>query len=162
MLQNEAILLIRCAFRHGPTVWILPGGGREEGEEEAACVAREVREETHLAVRVERLLCDRPAEPPDGTYVRWRTYLCTVVGGHVRPGGGEGAEAELVDVTWLPIHDDRDWADEIRSDAYLYPQLQAIRAGIVDPDSRGGPPAIQSDAAPDTQSTDGGCTAALI
>ncbi|MEP6690847.1 MAG: NUDIX domain-containing protein [Gemmatimonadaceae bacterium] len=142
VLQNGAILLLRCAFRNGPTVWILPGGGREDGEDEEACVAREVREETHLDVRVERLLSDRPAEPPDGTYIRWRTYLCTVTAGKVSPGGGEGADAELVAVTWLPIHDERTWSAEIWSDAYLYPQLLAIRAGIANLDSRSGSSAI--------------------
>ena len=49
-------------------------------------------------------------------------------------GGGEGASAELVGVTWLPLHDEAAWDDEIRSDVYLYPQLRAIRAAIVDVD----------------------------
>ena len=137
VVRDGALLLIRCAFRDGPTVWILPGGGRDEGEGEEACIVREVREETHLSVRVERLLRDCAAEPADGTYVRWRTYLCTVLDGDARPGGGEGASAELVGVTWLPLHDAAAWDDEIRSDAYLYPQLLAIRAATVDVDRRG-------------------------
>ncbi len=91
-------MLLQCAFRDGPTVWILPGGGREDGEVDEACVAREVMEETGLIVRVERMLYDCAAEPRDGTYERWRTYLCSVLGGQ-----------------------------EIRSDPFLYPQLQAIR-----------------------------------
>src|SRR5207237_4998218 len=100
VLREGALLLLRCVFRDGPTVWILPGGGREEGESEEDCVVREVREETALTVRVQRLLSDVPAEPPDGTYARWRTYLCTVLRGEAAPGGGEGASAELIDVTW--------------------------------------------------------------
>ena len=46
VLHDEALLLVRCAFRDGPTVWMLPGGGREEDEDEATCVVREVHEET--------------------------------------------------------------------------------------------------------------------
>jgi hypothetical protein len=42
------------------------------------------------------------------------------------PGGGEGPNAELVDVTWLQLQDDRSWPDEIRADPFLFPQLQAI------------------------------------
>ena len=81
ILHDGAILLVRCAFTDGPTVWMLPGGGREDGESDETCVIREVREETQLDVRVERLLFDCAAEPADGTYVRWRTYLCAVIGG---------------------------------------------------------------------------------
>jgi 8-oxo-dGTP pyrophosphatase MutT (NUDIX family) len=123
---------VRCAFRNGPTVWILPGGGREDGESEETCVAREVQEETQLVIRVERLLFDVPAQPLDGMYVRWRTYLCTVVSGVAAPGGGEGANAELIDVTWLALHDDRRWPGEIQADQFLGPQLQAIRSAVID------------------------------
>jgi len=111
-------------------VWILPGGGREEGEDESTCVAREVLEETGLTVRVDHLLSDVPAEPPDGTYVRWRTYQCSVLGGEAAPGGGEGANAELVAVAWLPMQDADAWPDEIRADPFLYPQLRAIRSAV--------------------------------
>lgn len=130
VIRDEALLLVRCAFRNGPTVWILPGGGREAGESEEACVIREVREETALVVHVERLLLNVPTEPPDGTYTRWRTYLCTVVSGEAAPGGGEGANAELVDVTWLPLREERTWPRDVGTDLFLYPQLQAIRASV--------------------------------
>ena len=127
IIRRGEILLVQCAFLHGPTVWILPGGGREEGEGEADCVVREVQEETGLLVRVEELLSDVPAEPPDGTYVRWRTYRCAVLSGEATAGGGEGANAELVGVMWLPLHDDGSWPYDIRADGFLAPQLRAIR-----------------------------------
>ncbi len=66
----------------------------KRGEDEEACVVREVLEETQLTVRVERLLVDAPAEPADGIYTRWRAYLCSAVDGEAAPGGGEGANAE--------------------------------------------------------------------
>jgi 8-oxo-dGTP pyrophosphatase MutT (NUDIX family) len=141
VVHSGAILLVRCAFRNGPTVWTLPGGGREDDEDEDACVAREVREETQLLVRVDRLLFDRPAEPPNGTYVRWRTYVCTVLAGHASAGGGEGANAELIDVAWLSIDDERDWPSEIQSDPVLYPQLLAIRDAVCGLDSHSDSPA---------------------
>jgi 8-oxo-dGTP pyrophosphatase MutT (NUDIX family) len=106
---------------------MLPGGGREEGEDEVSCVSREVREETGLTVRVDQLLADTPAEPPEGTYVRWRTYRCEVLTGNAVAGGGEGPSADLVGTMWLPLQDDRSWPDEIRADPFLFPQLLAIR-----------------------------------
>ena len=126
VLHERSILVVRCTFRDGPTVWILPGGGREEGEEEEACVVREVLEETQLHVRVDGLLFDHPAEPPDGTYTRWRTYLCSVVTGRAAPGGGEGANATLTDVAWIPIADQSRWPRDVLADAFLFPQLEAI------------------------------------
>jgi 8-oxo-dGTP pyrophosphatase MutT (NUDIX family) len=128
VVHDGAILLVCCAFRNGPTVWILPGGGREDDEDEYACVLREVREETQLSVRVERLLLDTRAEPADGTYVRWRTYLCSVLGGTAAPGGGEGAVAELIDIMWLPLAADASWPPDIQNDPFLAPQLRAIVA----------------------------------
>jgi 8-oxo-dGTP pyrophosphatase MutT (NUDIX family) len=144
VLQHGAILLLRCAFRNGPTVWILPGGGLEDDEDEATCVRREVQEETGLEVRVERLLLDVPAEPPDGTYVRWRTYLCVVIGGHALPGGGEGANAELVDLTWVPLHNEASWPPDVRADVFLYPQLQAIQNRLDELNSHVGPSGLRS------------------
>ena len=108
---------------------MLPGGGREEDEDEFVCVQREVREETGLVVDVLRLLSDVPAQPPDGTYRRWRTYECSVVDGDASPGGGEGPNAELTAVHWLPLNGG-DWPADIVSDAWLYPQLLAIRAEL--------------------------------
>jgi len=130
ILHDGAILLVRCAFKDGPTVWILPGGGREDGESDETCVIREVREETRLDVRVERVLFDCPDEPADGTYLRWRTYLCAVIGGDAAPGGGEGANAQLVEVIWVSLVDERHWLNDVRTDVFLYPQLQAIRAAV--------------------------------
>jgi len=109
---------------------MLPGGGREEDEDEATCVVREVHEETGLQVRIERYLFDRPAEPPDGTYTRWRTYWCSVESGVASPGGGEGSAAELIDVVWIPMLNESVWPAGIVSDVFLYPQLLAIRSAV--------------------------------
>ena len=58
-----------------------------------------------------------------------------VISGHMAPvgpiGDREGASAELIDVTWLPVRDEGAWPPDVRTDIYLYPQLQAIRT-IVD------------------------------
>jgi 8-oxo-dGTP pyrophosphatase MutT (NUDIX family) len=131
VVRDGAILLLRCAFSDGRTVWMFPGGGREDGEAETTCVAREVEEETTLSVRVERLLFDIPADPPDGFYERWRMYLCSVLAGSAAPGGGEGPLAKLVDVMWLPLEDDALWPNEIRTDAFLGPQLQMLRMALL-------------------------------
>jgi 8-oxo-dGTP pyrophosphatase MutT (NUDIX family) len=113
---------------------MFPGGGREEGEDETACVAREVLEECGVVVHVDRLLSDVPAQPPDGTYIRWRTYQCTILSGEPKAGGGEGPNAELVATTWLPLYSTT-WSADITSDEFLYPQLLALHAALARPRS---------------------------
>src|SRR4051812_46413166 len=100
VVRNGAILLVRCQFTNGTAYWMIPGGGREDGEDEIACVIREVAEETGLNVSVDRVLSEVDAQPPDGTYKKWRTYLCSGVSGEAGPGGGEGGSATLVAVMW--------------------------------------------------------------
>jgi putative hydrolase of the HAD superfamily len=130
--DDDTMLLVRCLFSDGRDWWMIPGGGRED-ETEEECIVREVREETALDVRVERLLVDLPADPPDGTYVRWRSFLCRVLGGEAAPGGGEGSNARLVDTMWLPLFDECAWPDVIADDPFLVPQLHAFRAALLPP-----------------------------
>lgn len=71
---------------------MFPGGGIEHGESAETCVRREMREETHLDVAVERLLFDDVIPQPD-FYQRRRTYLCRIVSGDAQPGHEPGLEA---------------------------------------------------------------------
>ncbi|HEY2378166.1 MAG TPA: NUDIX hydrolase [Gemmatimonadaceae bacterium] len=130
VIRDGCVLLVQCSFRDGSKWWMLPGGGREEDEDETTCVAREVLEECGVVVHVDRLLSDVAADPPDGTYVRWRTYRCTVVSGEPRAGGGEGPNAELIAIRWLPL-DIAQWSDDITADRFLYPQLIALRVALL-------------------------------
>lgn len=133
-------LLLHRVPRGEAGFWVLPGGGREAGESEPGCVAREVREETGIEVAVGPVLYDVPADPPDGTYARWRTYLCRVTGGEAAPGGGEGW-AELTAVRWLPLEDPAAWEPALRADPFLHPQLLRIRDALRDAAAPGVPPA---------------------
>ena len=128
VVRDGRILLIHCTPAEGTPFWLLPGGGRED-EDEAAFVEREVREETHLDVRVERLLYEMPALPGD-MYARWRTYLCAVIDGREAPGiEPEGAAGDMIDaVRWLDLGDEAQWRDKIRTDIILAPQLRHIRS----------------------------------
>jgi 8-oxo-dGTP pyrophosphatase MutT (NUDIX family) len=132
VMDGQRLLLLRCAPREEEPFWMLPGGGREAGESAEECVAREIREEACIEVDVGALLYEVPADPPDGTYTRWRTYLCRVTGGEAAPGGGEGW-AEITAVRWLPLDDPAAWEPELRADPFLHPQLLRIRDALVHP-----------------------------
>lgn len=96
------LLLLHCVPRDEAGFWLLTGGGREAGESAEACVAREVRDEAGVEVEVGPLLYEMPAEPPDETYTRWRTYLCRLVGGE----------------------------PSLHADPFLHPQLVRIGAAV--------------------------------
>lgn len=131
VVQGSQVLLIQHRERaSGSSYWLLPGGGREEGESEEACVVRELSEETGLQVKVERLLCDEP-EPQDGYYQRHRTFLCTILSGTLQPGVEPEADAaarySIAEAAWFDLRDEDSWGEGIRSDRFTYPQLKQLK-----------------------------------
>ncbi len=128
--RDRHLLLVRVELSDSHAFWLLPGGGREGGDETPeACVEREVREVVGLEVSVERLLSDVAAHPEDTSYRRWRTYLCRVRAGEARAGATDGA-ARVAAVLWLPLTEEASWPAEIRGDRFLYPQLLRIAAAL--------------------------------
>lgn len=122
----------------GRAFWLLPGGGREPGESDVVAVAREMREEMGIEVDVGPVLYDVPADPPDGIYMRWRTFKCRILRGEPMPGGGDGY-AELTNVCWLPLDKEDQWEAALRRGPFRYPQLLRIRAASRGTLVRGGP-----------------------
>jgi mutator protein MutT len=80
ILENEAhhILLVRRAIEPGFGKWVFPGGFVDRGEAVMVAAVREAREETGLAVRVDRLLnvYSYPGRAPVII-----VYVATIIGG---------------------------------------------------------------------------------
>lgn len=87
------VLLIRR--KNPPEGWALPGGFVDVGEDPTAACAREVREETGVAVAVESLggVYGRPDRDPRGHTVSI-VYRCRVIGGSPE-GADDAAEARF-------------------------------------------------------------------
>jgi ADP-ribose pyrophosphatase YjhB (NUDIX family) len=132
VVRDDHLLLIKHHLR-GRDYWLIPGGGQEDGETEVACVRREIREETHLDVTIERLLLDEPA-PPGSMYQRYKTYLCLPGPGEPSPGHEpEMANAQdfaITQVRWFDLRDESDWSEEVLADPITYPLLQRVRAAL--------------------------------
>jgi ADP-ribose pyrophosphatase YjhB (NUDIX family) len=134
IIREHHILLIRHQERaNGRDYWVIPGGGRIEGETEETCVIREMKEETNLDVQVERLLLDLP-RPAGRIYLREKTYLCSIVSGEAQPGYEPEPEAAqayaIVEVGWFDLRDQAGWGEKVRNDAITYALLKNIRSAL--------------------------------
>ena len=135
ILRSDEILLIRHQeHMGGRTYWLLPGGGREEGESEIECVRREVREETGLEVRVERLLYEARSMNPASIYQSYKTYLCTPIAGEPSPGYEPEEDASalygIVEVRWVNLWDEGNWDDRMRTDPITHTNLTRVRRAL--------------------------------
>lgn len=125
LVRGDRILLARHRRADGD-YWVLPGGSIEEGEAPEDAAVREIREETGLAIAIERLLfVDLPRTSPGIRITSPRhTFLARVVGGelcHVTDqGGGNPGKGYLAGADWMPWDWDgydaatRDTLDRVR------------------------------------------------
>ncbi|MCQ8773119.1 NUDIX domain-containing protein [Streptomyces telluris] len=110
VVRDGRVLLLRGEWPQPDTYW-LPGGGQEPGESLAACVEREVLEETGVRVRAREMLLVRETIPdnhPDGPFPRSgshrveMTFWCDII---AEPDvlGGAKPDGPQVDVAWVPV-----------------------------------------------------------
>jgi ADP-ribose pyrophosphatase YjhB (NUDIX family) len=131
IIRDDHLLLIKHReHASGRAYWVIPGGGREEGESEEECVRREMQEETNLDVHVERLLLD-DAMRNSPAYHNAKTYLCGVIGGEAKPGYEPEIEASqqygIVEVRWFDLRHPETWDAMVYADSLTFPLMQRIQ-----------------------------------
>jgi 8-oxo-dGTP pyrophosphatase MutT (NUDIX family) len=131
IIKDNQVLLLRVLDQSmDKSFWLLPGGGRENGESIDDCLRREVWEETTLEVRVDRYLFEVP-DIPGGMYEILQTYLCYVERGEARPGFEPEVDTEghsaIQEVKWFDLREISTWDSSVISDPVTYPELCRLR-----------------------------------
>jgi len=91
----DRLLLVRRAHPPAAGRWSLPGGRIEAGEDDAAALVRELREETGLEVAVGPLVGTVEWPGPGGQRYVIADYACTILGGTLA-AGDDAAEVRWV------------------------------------------------------------------
>jgi 8-oxo-dGTP pyrophosphatase MutT (NUDIX family) len=131
IIKDHKILLIQHSQHStGQSYWVIPGGGLDGSETEEECVIREMKEETNLDVKIERLVFDEPAHP--GGVYKWRkSFICTPIAGEASPGYEPEPETatdySISAVKWFDLRTDNEWDDEVKVNPFTYPQLMKLR-----------------------------------
>ncbi len=90
--KKNAIVLTK---RRDVPVWVLPGGGIDEGETPEVAAVREALEETGLVVKIERQVAEY--SPINRLTSPTYTYACSVVKGKI------AVSAETKEVQWFSL-----------------------------------------------------------
>lgn len=111
--RGDQVLLERRAVQAGYGLWALPGGMIEAEESLEDALAREVLEETGIAVAVGRLLGARGGR------------FTTIIFYEACPSGGELTRSdESLEVAWVPVA-------EIPWDSFAFPRHRDMLAGWI-------------------------------
>lgn len=134
IMRGDHLLLIKHReHAGGRSYWLIPGGGQEAGETEEECVKREMLEETHLEVTIERLLLDIPSLIP-GIYQRFKTYLCRADSGEAQPGYEPEEDAAqiyaIVEVGWFDLSRPDTWDPQVMTDPFTAPLVRKIQIAL--------------------------------
>ena len=111
-LQNGKMAVVRT--KRG---YFLPGGGLEDGESDADCVRREVREETGCAAEVGAFLCSAEhytVHDTKGPFHPIQSYYTGTIGEQLAP-----PQESDIQFLWLPI-------EEVRGNFYSVMQSRAL------------------------------------
>ncbi len=128
VIQNDQILIVKhMNLRLNCVYWWLPGGGPEEGETFEECAKREILEETHLEVRIERLLLDTLDPTRTFIYERYLTYLCAPLSSEMIAGSESGSQTHaIIGLGWYPLWDESQW-EEGFYELHMGPLMKAIQ-----------------------------------
>lgn len=122
VIRDDAGRLLTVRKR-GTAHFMLPGGKREPGEDDASSLARELREELGIDVTSARLLgrFEAPAANEPGATVRSSAYIVEIV-------GDPDARAEIEEMLWIDPASPADIQIAPQLVSEIFPALRAWAA----------------------------------
>ncbi len=103
--ENSEILLVKHRKKE-KEYWVLPGGHLDYGETIAQCAERELKEETTLDCKFERIVFISESLAPSGQrHIINIFVLLKVQGGQIQIGAGEDV---LCDIAYKPLKELKD------------------------------------------------------
>jgi ADP-ribose pyrophosphatase YjhB (NUDIX family) len=101
IVSDNRLLLVKRKYPPGVGDWCIPAGFMEYNESAVKCCKREVKEETGLDIKIEKLFWNYKAGDDPRSMVVLVLYLADVVDGDLQPGD-DAVEARYFDLENLP------------------------------------------------------------
>jgi 8-oxo-dGTP diphosphatase len=101
LVEHEGrLLMVRHVIPGQYDFWVAPGGGVKDSESYEEAAAREVLEETGLAVRIGRLAYIEDLINPECRFVKF-WFAAQLVGGSISTAHPEAAAEHITEAAWL-------------------------------------------------------------
>ncbi|UCC80346.1 MAG: NUDIX hydrolase [Candidatus Zixiibacteriota bacterium] len=101
IVSDNRLLLVKRKYPPGVGDWCIPAGFMEYDESAVKCCIREVKEETGLDIKIEKLFWNYKGGDDPRSVVVLILYLATVVDGNLKPGD-DAMETGYFDLENLP------------------------------------------------------------
>jgi len=101
IFRDDKLLLVKRKYEPRAGDWCLPAGFQEYDESPLECCIREVKEETGLEIKIDRLFWNYKAGDDPRTMVVLILYLADIVDGVLEPGD-DAVEAKFFPLSEIP------------------------------------------------------------
>lgn len=103
IVKENRLLLVKRKYPPGVGDWCIPAGFMEYDESAVKCCIREVKEETGLDIKIQRLFWNYKGGDDPRSMVVLILYLAEVIDGDLRPGD-DAMETKYFDLDHLPAN----------------------------------------------------------
>ena len=128
---NELLVARQFNFKRNEEFWLLPGGGKNEDEDNEEAILREFKEETNLDIEIKGVLFDEIDNSGKFGYRRYITYLCIAKEQSLLEIGKETqSHKRILDLVWCSLIDEKSWNKYILNEQF-YPSMKNIKDKLI-------------------------------